>query len=166
MTQLVWLNFFKTGLAHKSAGDIVLGLAGIGLAGTSAAFAAYMIAYSDGSPRINAADKLAIFAQPASVPYTGGYPRSDRPAGLDMMPVGTLRPRAASVPAAAPVETVAAGFHMRGYSQGEALVQGPEGFVTVRVGDMIDGLGRVTAIQGRGRSLVVITTGGVIPGDD
>jgi hypothetical protein len=164
MSHFIGLGIWKAGLAQKSIGEIMWGLAGIGLAGSSVAFASYMIANSDAGPRINGADQLAIFAKPANNPYNGGGQRADRPA-FDTMPVGTVRARTTAV-SVSPVEKVAAGYYMRGYSQGAALVQGPDGFVTVKVGDLIEGVGRVTAIEGRGRSLFVITTGGVIAGDD
>lgn len=164
-TYLIWLKFLKAGIAQKSAADLALGAVGFGLAGASATFAVVMIANNDGGPRVNAADKLAIFAQPASTPYNGGYGRSARAQQYDMTPVGTVRARTSHVPAP-PAEKTVDGYRMRGYSQGEALVQGPEGFVNVKVGSEIDGLGRVTGFEARGRNLVIITTGGVIGADD
>ena len=163
MAEFVWLKLFKAAIAQKLSGDIALGAAGIALAGSSVAFAGYMIATSDQAPRINAADKLAIFAQPVSVPYNMGFPRKSHAPEYDMTPVGTVRTRTGS---AAPVEKGVPNYHIRGYSQGEALVQGPDGFVNVKVGAEIEGLGRVTAIEVRGRNLVVITTGGLIAGDE
>lgn len=164
MVYFVWLGYLKAGLAQKSAVDLALGATGFGLAGASAAFAAYMIAHSDQGPRINGAEKLAIFAKPVSTPYSGGSVRAPAPE-FDILPVGTVRARVA--PVAAPIaQNLAEGYSMRGYSQGAALVQGPNGFFNVKVGAEIAGLGRVTAITPRGRSLIVITTGGVIVSDD
>ena len=165
MVQFSWLNALKTWLWQKSAADLALGACGLALAGSSVAFASYMVATSDQGPRINGAEKLAIFAKPASSPYTGGAPRAGRGAEYDPFPVGTVRARTAyRQPEVA--EKIAAGYTMRGYSQGEALVQGPDGFINVRVGAEIEGLGRVLGIEARGMNLVIVTTGGVIAGSE
>jgi hypothetical protein len=165
MTQLLWLNLVKAaGVAQKTAGDLALGAAGICLAGSSIGFAAYMISTSDQGPRINAADKLGIFAQPVSTPYNGGSGRSAGGPEFDLTPVSSVRKR--PPPAPVPAEKHVSGYYMRGYSQGEALVQGPDGFIAARVGATIEGVGVVTAIEARGRSLVVVTTAGIIAGDD
>lgn len=161
----------KCGLAQKSAADIGLGLAGIGLAGSSVAFAAYMITQNSGHPRINAQDRLAIFAQPVNQPYMGGsfspFERKDGPQ-FDMMPVGTIRARSnGGDPAIAPPpEKIAGDYRIRGLSQGAALVQGPNGFISVRPGMSIAGLGDVIAIEARGRRMVIVTTGGLITEGD
>jgi hypothetical protein len=157
-----WLKIWNA-LTQKATADLALGAAGVSLAGTSAVFAIYMVATSDQGPRINGAENLALFAQPVSAPYRGGVARIDEPQ-FDMMPVGSVRPRVA--PPAPVASKIAVGYYMRGYSQGAALVQGPDGFFNVKVGAEIEGLGRVTAIEARGRNLVVITTGGMITGDD
>lgn len=163
MNPFTWLSILKAGIAQKSAGDLALAATGLGLAGTSVAFAAYMVATSDQGPRINSAENLAIFARPAAAPYNMGLARG-RAQEYDMTPVGTVRTRVGAT--SAPPEKAVAAYHMRGYSQGEALVQGPDGFITVKIGEEIAGLGRVTAIEARGRNIVVITTGGMIAGDD
>ncbi len=165
MAHAIWIHALKAGWAQTSGPDLALGAAGFGLAGASLAFAGYMIANSDAGPRINSADRLAIFAQPAAAPYNGGGPRLSRAPEFDMTPVGTIRARTAGLPPA-PAETIVTSYRMRGYSQGEALVQGPDGFINVKVGSDIRGLGQVIAIEARGRSLVIITTGGTIAGDD
>lgn len=163
MTHALWLNVLKgAGLAQKTTGDIMLGAAGLCLAGSTVAFAAYMVATSDQGPRINAADKLAIFAKPVSTPYNP--PLRNRAEEFDNSPVSTIRTRVSAKPPAP--EKVVVGYYMRGYSQGQALVQGPEGFIAAKVGGEIEGLGRVVAIEARGRNLVVVTTGGIIAGDD
>jgi hypothetical protein len=164
MVHLLWLNAVKAWLLQQAAVDVALGACGIGLATSSVAFAAFMISTSDQGPRINGVDKLAIFAQPVSTPYTGGLTRGPRGQEFDVMPVGSLRARTyARQPVV--VEKFVTGYTMRGYSQGEALVQGPDGFMNVRVGAEIEGLGRVLGIEARGLNLVIVTTGGVISGD-
>ena len=165
MGHFLWLNILKGAVAQKASADLALSAIGVSLAGTSAAFALYMVANSDQGPRINGAESLAIFAKPVSSPYTGGVTRVSPPE-FDMTPVGSVRMRVAPTPASPVVSKVAAGYYMRGYSQGAALVQGPDGFFNVKVGADIDGLGRVTAIEVRGRDLVVITTGGIIVSED
>jgi hypothetical protein len=164
MVQFFWPNAVKAWLLQQAAADVALGACGVGLATSSVAFAAFMISTSDQGPRINGIDKLAIFAQPVSTPYTGGLTRRPRGLEFDTMPVGTLRARVlAREPAI--VEKFVTGYTMRGYSQGEALVQGPGGFINVKVGADIEGLGRVLGIEARGLNLVIVTTGGVISGD-
>ena len=165
MVHFLWVNAAKTWLLQQAAADVALGAFGVGLASSSVAFAAFMISTSNQGPRINGVDKLAIFAQPISAPYTGGFVRGSRGQEFDPMPVGTQRARTlARQPAV--VEKFVTGYRMRGYSQGEALVQGPGGFMNVKVGADIEGLGRVLGIEARGPNLVVVTTGGVISGDN
>lgn len=154
-----------TKLPFVRAEDFGLHLAGLALAGGSVAFAAYMVQTSGQGPRINSPEHLAIFAQPVSVPYRGAIerPRPD----FDMTPVGTVRARPAATPQPIiPADQVVSGYRMRGFSQGEALVQGPSGFINVKAGSEIEGLGRVIGVEARGRSLVVVTTKGLIVGED
>jgi hypothetical protein len=155
----------KFGLASKTPGDLAFGALGVLLATSAVGIASFMIAHSDEGPRVNSTEHLAIFAKPVSIPYSGGDMRRFE---YDMAPTGAIRPRP-SAPDAAPepaAEIVANGYRMRGYSQGQALVQGPSGFVSVSAGGEIEGLGRVLSIEPRGRSLIIRTTGGVILSDD
>lgn len=167
MGHFLFLNVLKGAFAQKAAADLAMGAVGVGLAGTSAVFAIYMVANSDQGPRINGVENLAIFAQPVTTPYRGGASRVPEPE-FDMTPVGSVRMRQAVAPSSPPpiVTKIVPGYVMRGYFQGAALVQGPDGFINVKVGAEIEGLGRVIAIEARGRNLVVITTGGIIAGED
>lgn len=167
MGHFLFLNLLKGVFAQKAAADLAVSAVGVGLAGTSAIFAIYMVANSDQGPRINGVESLAIFAQPVTTPYRGGVSRVPEPE-FDMTPVGSIRMRQAVAPSPPPpvVSKIAPGYVMRGYSQGAALVQGPDGFFNVKVGAEINGLGRVISIEPRGRNLVVITTGGMIVSDD
>ncbi len=167
MRTAYWIKILVImGLAHKPLADVVLGLSGVGLAGASVAFAATMIAQSGQGPRINGAEHLGVFAQPVSVPYTGGDLRRSLIAQLDMMPVGSVRARRATPEVENRDEKIVAGYRMRGLSQGEALVQGPDGFLTLKPGSEIADIGRVLSFEARGRRLVIVTTGGLIVGDD
>ena len=151
-------------LGQKTPGDFALQVAGLALAGGSVAFAGYMISAADQGPRINSPEHFAIFAQPVSVPYAGGGQR--RP-DFDMTPVGTVRTRAAMTKQPdLSSEKIVADYRMRAYSQGEALVQGPSGLINVRAGSEIEGVGQVIGVEARGRSLVIVTTGGLIVSDD
>lgn len=158
----------SVGLGSKSASDVALGLAGVGVATLSVGFAATMFA-RPGQWGVNGADHLRIFAQPVSVPYTGGR-MVDRDPGVDMTPIGTVRSRSLSTRSEEPREAKPAptlpGFSLRGMFQDEAMVQGPKGFQMVKSGSQIEGAGRVIAIEMRGRKMVVVTTGGVIASDD
>ncbi|MBX9741222.1 MAG: hypothetical protein K2X62_14175 [Beijerinckiaceae bacterium] len=171
------------GCAGVPYSDVMLGAAGIGLAGGAGTFALVMIANTGQMPSLNGAEHLKIFAQPVSVPYKGARQdfasREEGSPGLDFTPIGSVRmrplarpeDRASPEPARAQQEPPApttpplAGYRMRGIFQSEALVQGPGGFQMVRAGSEIEGAGRVTAIEARGRRWVVVTTTGYIEGD-
>jgi hypothetical protein len=163
----------SVGCAAVPASDLALGAAGVGLAGVSVSFAAVMLVRTGQMPGVNGAEHFAIFSQPASVPYTGNSP--DAPfreaAALDYTPIGTVFSKRGGGQADRGVDryppaAVLAGFRMRGMFQNEALVQGPSGFLMVKPGTDIEGAGSVTAIEARGRRWVIVTTTGVIEGDD
>ncbi len=54
------------------------------------------------------------------------------------------------------------GWYLRGVHRGTALVEGRRGLVEVRAGEVIPGIGRVEAIERRGREWVVVTARGLI----
>ena len=57
---------------------------------------------------------------------------------------------------------IVAGWFLRGVHRGVALVEGRRGLVEVRAGEVIPGLGRVEAIERRGRDWVVVTARGIV----
>ena len=170
------------GCKSVPASDLALGAAGIGMAGSAAAFAFVMMANTGQAPGVNGGEHLRIFAQPVTIPYTGGKAASvtelaegSGRSGIDYTPIGSVRMRAltrsregdeerAAAKASVDDGTPISGFRMRGIFQSEALVQGPNGFQMVKAGTDIEGAGRVTAIEARGRRWVVVTTQGYIAG--
>ena len=150
-------------LARWPLGDIAISLTGLGLAAGAALFAVVMIGESARGGRMQQSEHFAIFARPITLPYTGA--KGTAPL-YDPMPVGTVRARPVEAQQPKPpTEPIAQGYRMRGYSQGSALVQGPAGFITVRPGSTIEGLGDVVSIEARGRRVVVVTTAGLIVDD-
>ncbi|MDB5509265.1 MAG: hypothetical protein JWL93_1734 [Hyphomicrobiales bacterium] len=182
MTKLILLKSLAVvGLSRVPFSDIAVGAAGVGLAGGAATFAVVMMANTGQLPGVNGAEHFSIFAQPVSKPYAAGRPaefasREEGAPGLDFTPIGSVRMRPLGTVSPRPIEAAAAtqegpktpslpGYRMRGIFQSEALVQGPGGFQMVRAGSEIEGAGRVTAIEARGRRWVVVTTTGIIDGD-
>jgi hypothetical protein len=83
-------------------------------------------------------------------------------------------PQAKSVPAAATVSNETTGAidrpKLRGYwlveaDEGYAVIDGRDGPQQVAPGDVLPGIGRVQRIERRGRDWVVVTSAGVIAGD-
>jgi hypothetical protein len=152
-------------LARWPLGDIAISLSGIALAGASATFAAVMITHSSSGGFVKPNEHLAIFARPLSQPYTGAR---DAAVPYDPMPVGTVRAAARNEDATVTIQKdkVVTDYKLRRVSQGEALVQGPEGFVNLRAGMMLAGVGDVLSIEMRGRRFVLVTSAGLIIEDD
>ncbi len=125
-----------------------------------------------------AAITRAAAVQPASPAIVAAAPVLPAPAPAASMPepVTTAslpearapeRPGIERVPAAAvekaPERTeVVSGWFLRGVHRGVALVEGRRGLVEVRAGEVIPGLGRVEAIERRGRDWVVVTARGIV----
>ncbi|WP_188311889.1 hypothetical protein [Salinarimonas soli] len=57
---------------------------------------------------------------------------------------------------------IVAGWFLRGVHRGIALLEGRRGLVEVRAGEVVPGLGRVEAIERRGRDWVVVTARGIV----
>jgi hypothetical protein len=144
------------------AHETVIRAIGMALAGLSAAFAMYMLAYGGGKARINGMEHLAIFAQPRG---PGGAVRGPTPppAGastpVDMAATGSL---AASAAGARPVEIIAA-------QEDRVWLKIDGGIRTASPGDNVAGLGRIGAIvarnggwmllDDRGKELLGVTKG-------
>ena len=163
-------NWVKIALAAFVArwplGDLAISLSGVALAGASATFAAVMIAQSGQGGYVKPNEHLAIFSRPLSQPYSGAWREAAPP--YDPMPVGTVRarPRNEDVTASIPKDKIVETYKLRRVVQGEALLQGPEGFITVHAGASLPNLGEVLAIEMRGRRFVVRTSAGLIVDDE
>jgi hypothetical protein len=133
--------------------ETVIRAVGSALAGLSAAFAIYMLAYGAGKTRINGMEHLAIFAQPRG---PGGAVRDPAPPSADAAPVvdmATTGSVAASVgkagPDARPVEIVAA--------QADRVWLRIDGAIRMAApGDTVAGLGRIGAIVARNGGWVLL----------
>jgi hypothetical protein len=131
---------------------------GIILAVASTSFASYMISNSEREPQFPGLEHLAIFSRPAMAPRrfesAGGRIAKSEPYEVDYTPVG-------STPSSRQNQ-LAPGFNLLGVSSGRAIIQGNEKIIRVSQGDMIDGLGRIIAIERRREGWVVVTRGGLI----
>ncbi|HYF56736.1 MAG TPA: hypothetical protein VEA41_20960 [Salinarimonas sp.] len=117
--------------------------------------AAVQTASLPASPAPVAAPVIAPPAAPVPAPaVTGALPESRASA-----PAPEARP---AEKAAAERTEIVPGWYLRGVHRGVALVEGRRGLVEVRQGEVIPGVGRVEAIERRGREWVVLTARGVI----
>lgn len=173
-------------------GEWVWGGVGLGAAGLSACFAAYMLAYGPAEGSIRSLGDFGIFARmrPSSRvadtrvdPVLRAASRrsttdgADLPPALtasapvDFSPTGSVIGKADGVDAKA---TMAAGmslqnsdrplpaFILRDVFDGRALVETPRTITLVSKGSMLDGAGEVLSIERRGNQWTVITSAGVI----
>ena len=159
----------------ESLGSIALGVVGVGLAATTTAFAAYMIADQTRTPTFSGAEHLMIFARPAS--QVAGKAQARRrdeaqpvPLDVDDMPVGSIKPRTVG-PRAGRLGESAQGVQdqtetpARGVFNGKALVEIPSGFALAEPGSNLPGLGRVLAIEARNGRWFVVTARSVASAD-
>ncbi len=136
-----------------SSHEIVIRAVGSALAGLSAAFAIYMLAYGAGKTRVNGIEHLAIFAQPRG---PGGAVRDPAPPSVEGAPVvdmaatGSLAASSAKgAPEARPVQIVAA--------QADRVWLKIDGAIrTAAPGDTVAGLGRIAAIVARDGGWVLL----------
>ncbi len=133
--------------------EVVIRAVGSALAGLSAAFAIYMLAYGAGKTRVNGLEHLAIFAQPRG---PGGAvrdpspPSADGAPAVDMAATGSLAPSAGKgALEARPVEIVAAQADRVWLRIGGAIL-------TAAPGDSVAGVGRIGAIVARNGGWVLL----------
>lgn len=139
-------------------GELVVQSMGLMLAVVSTSFATYMISNSERDPNFSGLEHLAIFSRPAlgtrhrelTERQIATVERRD----VDYTPVGAISSSARNM--------TAPGFVLLGVNSGLAVVQAPNAIVRVSLGDMLDGLGRVTSIERRGNKWVVVTQSGLI----
>jgi hypothetical protein len=136
-----------------SANEVVIRAVGSALAGLSAVFAIYMLAYGAGKTRINGIEHLAIFAQPrgpAGAARDSAPPAAADSSVVDMSATGSLAGSGVKgAPEKKPVEIVAA--------QADRVWLRIDGAIrTVEPGDTIAGLGRIGAIVGRNDGWAVL----------
>jgi hypothetical protein len=136
-----------------SGHETVIRAVGSTLAGLSAAFAIYMLAYGAGKTRVNGLEHLAIFAQPRG---PGGAvrdpaaPSTDGDPAVDMAATGSLAASAGKgAMEARPVEIVAA-------QAGRVWLKIDGAIRTAAPGDSVAGVGRIGAIVARNGGWVLL----------
>jgi hypothetical protein len=136
-----------------SSHEVVIRAIGSALAGLSAVFAIYMLAYGAGKTRINGIEHLAIFAQPrgptSAVRDSALLTGEDDPL-VDMAATGSVASSAVKgAPGTRPVEIVAA--------QADRVWLKIDGAIrTAAPGDTIAGLGRIAAIETRDGGWILV----------
>jgi hypothetical protein len=116
---------------------------GLSTAAASLAFAAYMLTHDNSSSRVNGIQYLAIFAQP----NLGGRPAAavadiNLSEDVDRMPTGSIPLDDKAVAQ----EIVDPGFSVISGQPGIAWAQKDSVIRAVRIGDVVEGAGRVKAI--------------------
>jgi hypothetical protein len=142
----------------RGFGEIAVRTAGVGLAVVSTAFAAYMISDAERQPQFAGLEHLAIYSRPTVLAAKRFQTQmADQRGKVDFTPVGSIaEPQSdASVP----------GFSLLSVRSGVALLQTPNAIIKVSPGDLVEGLGRVTALERRGDKWSLVTTGGVVVGN-
>lgn len=137
-------------------GETIVRSLGLLLAIGSLTFASCMISNNERRPEFAGLEHLSIFSKPAT--SATGRMRAERQTAaeqpaLDYAPVSSFS-RSSDRPAS--------GFVLLGATSGSAVIQGPNSIAWVSQGAIVDGLGRVTAIERRGEKWVVVTTGGLV----
>jgi hypothetical protein len=139
-------------------GELIVQTRGLMLAVVSTTFATYMISNSERDPAFSGLEHLAIFSRPAlgtrHREMTERQIAASERRDVDYTPVGAI--------ASSTRNSSAPGFVLLGVNSGLAVVQAPNAIVRVSLGDMLDGLGRVTSIERRGNKWVVVTQSGLI----
>ena len=136
-------------------------LTGVFLACASATFAAHRIATNTGVPSVQ-----TVLPPGELMAWKRGIVRADeREADLDPTTTGSLppaAPRNADADAAAPTPSIMQDYELVDVAEDAAMVQGPAGMRRVRVGAVLPGVGRITAIQRVAGEWVVVTAGSTI----
>jgi hypothetical protein len=141
----------------RDFGETAVRSIGVGLAVASTAFAAYMISDTERQPQFAGLEHLSIYSRPATLASRRAQTQlAEQSPKVDYTPTASIRE--AQPPRAA-------GFQLIEVRDGTALIQTPNARVRVIRGDVIAGLGRVTALERRGEQWVVVTTGGLVSGN-
>ncbi len=173
----------KAAASHRT--EWLWGGLGVGTAGLSACFAAYMLAFGPGSgvpsasdfglfarmrpnPRVAEARVPPVLQGSAQLKRAQGETAGAAPAPtVDFTPTGSVADKPGDVKAAAidrAAETTLPSFILRDVFDGRALVESPSALTLVSKGSVIVGAGRVLSIERRGGQWAVITSGGIIGG--
>ncbi len=145
-------------------GDLALKSLGVACAVGSVWLATHMFTHQEGGPRINAMEDFALFAQPNRIHAVeaavreavaeGAARKTGRAITIDMTPIGVATARAA--PDAVPTPTdprrnstqdLRQDLRIAELSDSNALLETPEGYRRVVVGDEIPEIGKIIAIR-------------------
>ncbi|MBI1867223.1 MAG: hypothetical protein HYS06_02835 [Methylocystis sp.] len=139
-------------------GETVVRSLGLALAVGAATFASYMISNNDREPEFAGLEHLAIFSRPTTSIIRRMPAEKQTAAGgqseMDYTPVGSISSAKRNLPVR--------GFVLLQATSDAAVIQGPNGVARVSQGDILRGLGRITAIERRGEKWVVVTPSGLI----
>jgi hypothetical protein len=130
-------------------------LTGVLLACASAGFAAHRIATNTGVPSVQ-----AVLPKGELMAWKRGIPRADdRAADLDPTTTGSLPPSPAPPnPETPPGASTLSDYELLQVAEDAAVVQGPAGMRRVRIGAVLPGVGRITAIQRVAGEWVIVTS--------
>jgi hypothetical protein len=145
--------------SQPDRGETVVRTLSIGLAVASTAFAGYMIAHVERQPQFAGLEHLSIFSRPTTAAALRAQERaaSGQKNAVDFTPVGSI--------GESERDLTSAGFVLLGVRGETAVIQTPSTIIRVSAGDVVDGLGRIVAIERRGGKWAVITPSGVIVGN-
>lgn len=142
----------------REIGEMAVRTAGVGLAVVSTAFAAYMISNAERQPQFAGLEHLAIYSRPTVIAARRIQTQvADQRGKIDFTPVGSI--------GEAQSEAGVPGFSLLSVRSGVALLQTPNAIIKVSAGDLVEGLGRVTALERRGENWALVATGGVVIGN-
>jgi hypothetical protein len=141
-------------------GDLALKILGVACAAGSVWFAAHMFTHQEGGPRINAIEDFAIFAQPNRIHAVeaavraaadaGASRKTGRAISIDMTPIGVAASNPASDGASARPDRKPAAtqdIKITALSDRDALLETPDGYRRVAIGDEIPEIGKIIAIR-------------------
>jgi hypothetical protein len=160
----------------QTMGETVVRSVGIGLAVASTAFAGYMISDTERRPQFAGIEHLSIYSRPATLAaqraqtqVAQAQPQPQAPsrsqtqmqmqaqAKVDYAPVGSI--------GESRQEPTIPGFRLLEVRGGAALLETPNAIVRVSPGDVVAGLGRITAFERRGDKWVLVTPSGIVAGN-
>ena len=101
---------------------------------------------------------MSIYSRPTTLAARRAQTQvADQRSKVDYTPTGSIGERNSSrrLP----------GFQLLEVRAGTALIQTPNSIIRVTPGDVVAGLGRVTAFERRGEKWVVVTPSGIVTGN-
>lgn len=142
----------------RDFGETAVRSVGIGLAVASTAFATYMISDTERQPQFAGLEHLSIYSRPTTLAARRAQTQvADQRSKVDYTPTGSIGD--------AQQQPAIPGFQLLEVRAGTALIQTPNSIIRVTPGDVVAGLGRVTAFERRGEKWVVVTPSGLVTGN-